>query len=377
MDYRSWAEIDLEKLDKNIKKVFSYVDKDIFAVVKADAYGHGAVEISRYLDKNPYISKLCVATAEEGRELRDAGISKDILVLGGILPEEISYFNKYNLKPVISDFKQLSLVSELNCKGVHIKFDTGMHRLGFYKDSLPDIVRFVKEKGIYVEGIMSHFPSADIDRKLTEYQIKEFKEIYIFFLEKGFKIPFIHIQNSAGLVYKCDFCNAVRVGLLLYGEKPTDNFPVSVETVMSVKAKVILKKKLKKGDRVSYCGTFEASKDMEIGVVSFGYADGLPRDLSNKGYFLINGKKAKILGNVTMDMTIVDLTDIDVKEGDPVLIIGKDGYREIRFSDVARACNTIPYEIMCRISKRVKRFIKKGNVSDEREKAFKENSISV
>ena len=377
MDYRSWAEIDLEKLDKNVQKVFSYTGKNIFAVVKADAYGHGAVEISRYLDKNPYVTKLCVATAEEGRELREAGISKDILVLGGILPEEISYFNRYNLKPVISDFKQLLLVSELNCKGVHIKFDTGMHRLGFYKETLSDIVKFVKEKGIYIEGIMSHFPSADVDRKLTENQIKEFKEIYSFFLERGFKIPFIHIQNSAGLVYKCDFCNAVRVGLLLYGEKPTDNFPIPVETIMSVKAKVILKKKIKKGDKVSYCGTFEAPKNMDIGVVSFGYADGLPRDLSNKGYFLINGKKAKILGNVTMDMTIVDLTDINVKEGDPVLIIGKDGYREIKFSDVARACNTIPYEIMCRISKRVKRFVKKGNSENEENTVFKRNSISV
>ncbi len=361
MDYRSWAEIDLKRLDKNIYEIYRYVKKDIFAVVKADAYGHGAVEIAKHLDSNPFVKKLCVATAEEGRELREAQISKDILVLGGILPEEISFFNKYSLKPVISDFKQLSLVKELQCKGVHLKFDTGMHRLGFYKEDLDNIIRYIKSNNLYVEGVMSHFPSADIDPEYTQKQIEEFKNIYTYFLKNNFKIQFVHIQNSAGLVYECDFCNAVRVGLAIYGEYPSKHFPVPLQTVMSVKAKLIMKKRIKRGDKVSYCGTFEAERDMEIGIISFGYADGLPRGLSNKGYFLINGKKAYILGNITMDMTIVDITGIDVKEGDVVLIVGKNGYREIRFSDVAEMCNTIPYEIMCRISKRVKRFVKNSS----------------
>ncbi|NPA53732.1 MAG: alanine racemase [Aquificae bacterium] len=358
MDYRSWAEIDLNRLEKNIENIYSFVKKDIFAVVKADAYGHGAVNVSKHLDNIPFVKKLCVATAEEGKELREAGIKKDILVLGGILPEEINIFKNYNLKPVISDFKQLALVKELSCKGIHIKFDTGMHRLGFYKDALEKIYKIIKQYSLYVEGIMSHFPSADMDKFLTQKQIAEFYSIYRFFLNKGFKIPFVHIQNSAGLVYDCPFCNAVRVGLAVYGEKPLENFPIPLLTVMSVKAKLISRKKLKKGESVSYCGTYTASRDMEIGIVSFGYADGLPRNLSNKGYFLINGKKAPIIGNITMDMTIVDITNIDVKEGDPVLIVGKNGYREIKFSDVAKMCDTIPYEIMCRISKRVKRFIK-------------------
>jgi alanine racemase len=362
LDYRSWAEVDISRLEKNINSIHQFIQKDIFAVIKADAYGHGAVEIGKYLDKNPLIKKLCVATAEEGRELREAGIKKDIIVLGGILPEEISFFNKYNLKPVVSDFNQLALVKELTCKGVHIKFDTGMHRLGFYKENINDVYRKIKESGIFVEGIMSHFPSADTDPEFTKNQIKKFYSIYKFFRERGFNIPYIHIQNSAGLVYPCEFCNTVRVGLTLYGEKPFENFPIPLLTVMSVKAKLISKKKLKKGDTVSYCGTFKADRDMDIGVVSFGYADGLPRDLSNRGYFLINGKKAPIIGNVTMDMTIVDLTGIEAKVGDPVLIVGKNGYREIRFSDVAKICGTIPYEIMCRISKRVKRFVKYSKI---------------
>ncbi len=358
MDYRSWAEIDLDRVDKNISAIFSFVRKDIFAVVKADAYGHGAVEIGKHLDKNPYVKKLCVATAQEGKELREAGISKDILVLGGILPEEISYFNRYNLTPVISDFKQLSLAKELQNRKIHIKFDTGMHRLGFYREDVKQITSVLKDNRFEVEGLMSHFPSADIDPLFTEKQIKTFKEIVDIFSREGINPEYVHLQNSAGLVYQCDYCNAVRVGLALYGVKPLENLPVPLLTVMSVKAKLISKKHLKKGDKVSYCGTFQADREMEIGIVSFGYADGLPRALSNKGYFLINGKKAPIIGNITMDMTIVDLTDIPAKEGDVVLVIGKNGFKEISFNDVADMCETIPYEIMCRISKRVKRFVK-------------------
>ncbi len=356
MLYRSWAEIDIERLEENIKKIYTFTGKYIFAVVKADAYGHGAVEISKHLENIPFVKKLCVATAEEGKELREAGIEKDILVLGGVLKGEEEEFNIYNLQPVISDFNQLELSKNLK-KPVHIKFDTGMHRLGFYKKDICKIVEIIKKNSIDVEGIMSHFPSADIDKELTEKQIHEFSQISKILESKGILPVYKHIQNSAGLVYKCDFCNAVRVGLTIYGEKPVKNFPVDVKNIMSVKSKLIAVKKLRKGDKVSYCGTFEADKDMTVGIVAFGYADGLPRNLSNKGFFIINGKKAPIVGNITMDMTIVDLTGIDAEIGDTVLIIGKNG-EEISFYDVADLCETIPYELMCRISKRVKRIVK-------------------
>ncbi|WP_457639773.1 alanine racemase [Persephonella sp.] len=352
--FRSWAEININRLKNNIALIHQYTKKDIFAVVKADAYGHGALSISKILQTLKPVKYLCVATAEEGKELREGGVSAGILVLGGILKDEVELFKKYNLVPVVSDFGQLQLVKEAGIKKIHIKFDTGMHRLGFYPEETDRIIESVST--LKVEGIMSHFPSADTDRKLTESQINQFRKIVNRFIKKNIKPTYMHIQNSAGLNYRCDFCNAVRVGLSIYGERPSPDFPIPVKTVMSVKAKVITVKGLKKGDRVSYGGTFTADRDMKVAVVSFGYADGLPRDLSNRGYFLIKDRKANILGNVTMDMTVVDVTDIpDVYEGDTVTVIGKDTQREIYFEEVAKMCGTIPYEIMCRISKRVKR----------------------
>ncbi|RUM58302.1 MAG: alanine racemase [Persephonella sp.] len=358
MLFRSWAEIDTKTFKKNLKNIYQFIKKDIFAVVKADAYGHCARELSKILEEKNYVKKLCVATALEGKEIREAGVKKDILVLGGILPSEIEIFNSFHLTPVISDFSQLELVKKLKVKKIHINFDTGMHRLGFYKSDIESIVSFVKRENILIEGIMSHFPSADIDTEFTNHQINQLKKILFSLKNFGILPEFIHIQNSAGLMYNCDVCNAVRVGLALYGEKPVENFPVEIENIMSVKAKVISKKKLKKGDKVSYCGTFEADRDMYIATVSFGYADGLPRKLSNKGKVIINGKFARILGNITMDMIMVDIDNFEseVKEEDEVIIIGKSRDKEIRFSDIADLSGTIPYEIMCGISKRVKRF---------------------
>ncbi len=356
MLYRSWAEIDLKKLKKNIENIYSYIKKDIFAVVKADAYGHSAVEISKELEKIPYIKALCVATALEGKELRENGIKKDILVLGGIFEEELEIFNEFNLIPVVSDFNQLKNIKFLQNRRIHINFDTGMHRLGFYEDVLEKVAKEIKELNINLEGIMTHFPSADIDKEFTENQIKRFREIVKRLNNFDFNLKYIHSQNSAGLVYNCNFCNAVRIGLSIYGEKPMDNYPIDLENIMSVKARVISVKNLKKGDKVSYCGTFTAPRNMRIAIVSFGYADGLPRNLSNKGRFIINGEYVSILGNITMDMTIVDVSHLkNIKVEDEVIIIGKSLSKEITFSDIANLSETISYEIMCRISKRVKR----------------------
>ncbi|SNZ10551.1 alanine racemase [Persephonella hydrogeniphila] len=354
--FRSWAEISKERLLNNVEIIYRYTKKDILAVVKADAYGHSAEKISKILEEIPYIKYLCVATAEEGKELRKAGIKKDILVLGGILPDEVKCFKEYNLVPVVSDFNQLKTVKENHIKKVHIKIDTGMHRLGFFVEDILEIIN--KSNGIEIEGIMSHFPSADTDPELTERQIDIFRKVVNNFRSHRIYPAFVHLQNSAGLMYDCDYCNAVRVGISIYGEKPSSFFSLPVKTVMSVKSKVITVKRLRKGETVSYGGTFRAPADMKIGIVAFGYADGLPRELSNKGYFLIKDRKVKILGNVTMDMTVVDLTDVeDVKPMDTVTIVGKDIENEIYFEDIAQMCGTIPYEIMCRISKRVKRVV--------------------
>ncbi len=304
----------------------------------------------------PFVKILAVATAEEGKQLRESGIKKKILVLGGILKDEIDCFNKYNLIPVISDFESLNLIKHLKDKVIHLKFDTGMHRLGFYENEVDKVLQFIEKNNIKTEGLMSHFPSADIDKEFTKRQIQNFKVIVDKL--KNLNPKYVHLQNSAGLVYNCPYCNLVRIGLAMYGEKPFKDFPIKVENSMYVKSKLISVKNIKKGEKVSYCGTFKANKNMRIGIISFGYADGLPRALSNKGYVLINGKKAYIIGNITMDMTIVNLDDIDANVGDEVVIIGKQKNEEITFSDIANLTNTIPYEIMCGISKRVKRVAK-------------------
>ncbi len=275
------------------------------------------------------------------------------MILGGILSEEIECFNKYNLTPVVSDFNHLKLAKKLKNKTVHLKFDTGMNRLGFYEEELDNLVDYLSN--LKIQGLMTHFPSADIDKEYTQNQIKKFEKIIERLNQMKIYPDYIHCQNSAGLIYNCDFCNLVRIGLVMYGEKPFEEFPISLENIMYVKSKLISIKNLKKGEKVSYTGSFKANKDMKIGIVSFGYADGLPRLLSNKGYFLINGKKANIIGNITMDMTIVDLTNIDAKVGDEVIIVGKQKDKEITFADVAKLAQTIPYEIMCGVSKRVRR----------------------
>ncbi len=358
MIHRSWAEIDLKKLNSNIKKIYDFSKKQILAVIKADAYGHNAILIGKYLDKKDQVKYLCVATAEEGLELRKADIKKNILVLGGILKEEIQIFNDFNLIPVISDIKQLELTKKLKDKKIHLKFDTGMHRLGFYEKDIPFIFEFVKKNKIKIEGLMSHLSSADIDPEYTNLQINQFGTLLKKFLNEGIKPKFVHIQNSAGIKYPCKFCNGIRIGISLYGEKPCEDFPLELETIMTLKSKIISIKKLKKDEKVSYCGTFKANKDMVIGVVSFGYADGLPRCLSNKGYLLINEKKAPIIGNITMDMTIVDITENkNINIDDEVIIVGRTKNSKISFTDIAKICNTIPYEIMCGISKRVYRKI--------------------
>ncbi|WP_051524406.1 alanine racemase [Sulfurihydrogenibium subterraneum] len=352
MDFiRSVALVNTENLKKNVENVYKFSNKKIFAVVKADAYGHDAEIVSKALSSLDFIEGFCVATAYEGYLLRNFGIEKSIIVLGGILKQELELFNQCSLIPVISDFFHLEVAENLKFKKIHIKFDTGMRRLGFYGSDIEKLKE--KIKGFEIEGILSHLPSADTDPEYTKNQIEDFKRI----LKKiDINPKYIHIQNSAGVVYDCPFCNTIRLGIAMYGEKPTQNYPIDLYPVMTVLSKVISVKNIKKGDKISYCGTFTADRDMKVAVVSFGYADGLPRALSNKGYVLINGKYCKILGNVTMDMTIVDVSDLDVVNvGDDVVIVGKSKDKEIKFSDIANLSGTIAYEIMCGISKRVVR----------------------
>lgn len=351
---RSWATINITNLIENLKNIHSFSKKGIFAVVKADAYGHDAELVSKYISELDFVKKLCVATPLEGKQLRDIGIEKDIVVLGGILEEEKELFLKYRLTPVISTYEGLFTAKLSGIKKIHLKFDTGMNRLGFFEEDIDRIKSILNS--FEVEGIMSHFPSADIDEDFTNHQIKRFRQIIDML---NIKPNHVHIQNSAATTLKCDFCTDIRIGLAMYGEKPVRDFPIQLKNVMSVFSKIVSVKNVKKGAKISYCGTFEAKENMRVAVVSFGYADGLPRIISNKGYVLIDGKRAKIVGNITMDMTMVDISYIDATVGQHVVIVGKSGKERISFSDIASLAQTIPYEVMCGISKRVKRVLER------------------
>lgn len=354
MFLRSWATVNLNNLTENLNKLHSFTKKGIFSVVKADAYGHDSGIVSRALQDLEFVEKLCVATPTEGKELRDAGITKDILVLGGLLEGEDELFSRYNLIPVISTYESLYLAKQKGIRKIHLKFDTGMSRLGFFPENIEKLKKVLDS--FYVEGVMSHFPSADIDAEFTNRQI----EIFRYIVKELGSPRHIHIQNSAGITFTCDFCTDVRIGLSMYGEKPTNSFPIELKGVMSIYARVISVKDVRKGSRVSYCGTFEADRDMKLAVVSFGYADGLPRLLSNRGQLLLDGKRARIVGNITMDMTMVDASDIRAKVGDEVVIIGESNHEKITFTEIAKLSRTIPYEIMCGISKRVVRIPIRG-----------------
>ena len=349
-----WAEVHLDRLLHNyseIKKLSK--KKKIFAVVKANAYGHGSVEVSKFLEKNSDVYGFAVATFEEGVELREAGIEREILVMASHLEEGYREAVDYNLIPVIFDFEDLKLVKELGIP-FHIKVDTGMGRLGFLED---DWERLILElDGSNVEGVMSHFSSADEDKEFTQKQFEKFLFLArrIAQLKPDIKV---HIDNSAAVPEKFDsILTHCRVGLALYGSKPYEGYSADLRQVMEVKAKVISVKELPADFPVSYSKTYRTSKREKVAVISFGYADGLLRTLSNRGEVLINGIRCPIRGRVCMDMTVVSVEKVDVKKGDTALISGE----ELTFNEIAEKAGTISYEIMCDISPRVKRIYYEG-----------------
>lgn len=332
-----------ENILNNVSQIYNRVNKPIVAVVKANAYGMGSVEVSKVLDNNPYVKSFAVACIEEAIELREANIKKPILVLGGVLyQEDVEYLRHYKLIPVVSSAYQFDMIKDADID-FHVKLDTGMGRLGFF-ELQEDIARHPNLK-----GIMTHLASP-LDKEYSTFQIQKFKNI-VKSLRNSIEI---HYQSSAGLMYEKDFTTAVRIGLAIYGEKPYDSFEISIKPIYRVKAKVISLKNFKKGDKISYGGTYTLSKDATIGVVSMGYADGIPKSLANKWHFDFNGAKLPMVGAVTMDMTMFELPEgIDVKIGDYVDFVNE----QHTFSMASKIVKTIPYELMCRMGKRVKRVV--------------------
>ena len=368
---RAWVEIDLENLKNNVEEIKSIIHDncEFMAVVKANGYGHGSVEISRYLNKiNVY--NFAVATINEAIELREGGVRGDILILGYTHPSRFNDLIKYDLIQTIVDYNYAEDLKKFEkIIRVHLKIDTGMHRLGEDFHNLDTINKIFSFKNLKIEAIFSHLYVVDSDNKedifCTEEQIKNFFKIAEDIKERFNKNIKLHIQNSYGaLNYPNLPCDYVRIGISMYGVKSSlnDNIKsnVRLKPVLSIKARVAVVKGIHNGDSVSYGREFIAKSDMRVATVTIGYADGIPRNISQSNtYVLVNGRKAPIIGRVCMDQLMIDVTNINhIEEGDMVTLIGKDKENYISVEEVAEAAGTITNEFLSRLSKRLQYYYK-------------------
>lgn len=337
----------------------------IIAMVKADAYGLGSVEVSKSLEENG-INFFGVAHVKEAIELRKAGIFSDILVTGQFLEEDIEDIVDYDVTVSVSSLNFLDKLNEYaitkdKIVNVHLKIETGMSRLGFALDDLEkSIPKLLDLSNICIDGIYTHLSSADNDRNYTLKQISKFENAVNMLKDIGIDFSYIHCLNSSGILnFPTYQFNCVRVGDILYGYYPDSSLRDKINLIPSVEivSKITHINSLRKGSKISYSGMHILDRDSKIAVVQMGYADGLFRNLSNKYEVVIHGKKCKIVGNICMDMFMCDITDLDnVNVSDEVKILGNDD-SIYTMSDMA---GTINYEILSRISKRVERvYIKK------------------
>ncbi|HKZ17866.1 MAG TPA: alanine racemase [Geobacteraceae bacterium] len=365
------AEIDLSALRHNYLQIKNIVSGQcgILAVVKADAYGHGFMDVSMQLEKMG-VTAFGVAFLAEGIQLRKAGIDRPILLLGGIYPGQEKKCIGFNISTVVFDIEQARALNYVAGKmyrkaRVHLKVDTGMGRLGIFHE---DVAAFLKEFGkmrhLELEGMISHFASADeLDdngNHFTEIQSGIFSGVVEIARNEGFSPRYIHLANSAAAFsQKLPFCNLIRPGIALYGALPSADFDgkMDLRPVMHLRSKVAMLKWVDTGNSVSYARRFVAESKTLVASVPVGYADGYSRALTNRGEALVRGMRAKVAGTVCMDWVMLDVTDIpDVAVGDVVTMLGCDGAGNcVRAEELAERSGTIPYEVFCNISKRVPR----------------------
>jgi len=342
---RAVWEISPTALIFNVKNIARFAGKHLIAVVKANAYGHGAVKVAKLLEPLKEVKFFAVASPAEGVELRKAGIKKPILVLFGFFGSEVRSLKDYKLTPVVGNYEELKTVLSLKIP-YHLNIDTGMGRCGFLIPPYGFLKRFPPE------GVMSHFPSAEMDKSFTQHQIGKFYKLVAPL--KGVK--YLHIQNSAGLGYKVPYANLVRVGLTIYGEYPANlkGSGLKLSFPSKIWAPILSVRKLPKGSCISYGCRYRLKKDSWVGVIAFGYADGLNRKFSNRLKVFYKGRPFPIVGNVTMDLSTVDFGEVKPLRGERVVIV-EDSQR---FSDLAQLAGTIPYEIMTSVGQRVERIFR-------------------
>ncbi len=368
----TWAEISLSKLRRNCECVRRLAGRrKVMAVVKADAYGHGAVPIAKGLAKSG-VDWFGVATVEEALELRAAGVEQPVLLLGGLYMSDPAHLLEYHLTPSVSSTARLDTYAECARRyrrpiAFHLKVDTGMGRLGLPPDLLASFVEHYRElKGLELKGLFTHLASAeDLVASQTEEQAERFKKALEELCSLKIDPEWVHVSNSAALVAGQVFPeNLVRVGALLFGyclplvvpaAQAPRPMPV-LEPILSLKSRVVYLKDVPSGTPLGYGAAFHARRPSRIATVPVGYADGLSRALSNRGRAIVRDHCARIVGNISMDLTLLDVTDIPgVDVGDEVILLGKSDHCSITALEIAQKLGTVPYEILCSIGKRVPR----------------------
>ena len=372
---RVCAEIDLDAIAYNMEQMKNRIGEGarLIGVIKTDAYGHGAVPIAQMFEKIPYIWGYAVACLDEGMILRKNGIEKPVLVLGCVFPDQYEDMIRYDIRAAVYTEEMAEEMSRTAVRlgkdaYFHIKIDTGMGRIGFpvTEESADTIRRICSLPNVCPEGMFTHFAKADeADKSYTRMQHDRFMWMKEQLEKRNVSIRYYDCDNSAGIIDFPDMKHDLaRAGISTYGMYPSDEVDksaVDLKPALSLKSHVIFVKEVEPGTSISYGGTFTADRKMRIATVPVGYGDGYPRSLSNKGYVLIRGKKARILGRVCMDQFMVDVTDIpDAAFMDQVTLIGSDGEELITVDDLAELSGRFNYEFVCCLSKRIPRVYRRG-----------------
>lgn len=366
MNHRTYLKIDLNKLEHNFNCVRNKLPSNIkiLGVIKANAYGHGAVEIGKFLDgKCDFFGVACI---EEAVELKKAEIKTPILILGRVFPFDIETAVKYDVRiPIFSYDDAVALSNEAVKQGKNMPFhfciDTGMSRIGFQvNEESADICKSITElPNIFAEGLFSHFATADEkDLSKAVEQRNKYKKFCKMLSDREIEIPIKHLNNSAGIMNFDEYFDMCRMGIITYGLYPSDEVDkdiLDLEPIMSWHSKISHIKELEPNREISYGGTFKTDRVTKVATVPVGYADGFPRCLSNKGKVIINGKYAKILGRVCMDQFMVDVSDIECNINDEVVLFGTQKNAHISLEELANSAYSFNYELPCRIPVRVNR----------------------
>jgi alanine racemase len=368
--YRVQANVDLGAIRHNLLEIREKINPDtkIMVVIKADAYGHGAVAIAKAIGESGRIDTYGVAIIEEAVELRKAGITKPMLILGFTPKEQYDLVVAYDVTQTVFQYEMAEALSmEAKRQGktakIHIKLDTGMSRIGF-SDSLSgvaEIKRMKELKNIEIEGLYSHFACADeVDKTSTLTQLNKYIKFIKMLEKEQIFIPVKHISNSAGILeYPQAQYNMVRCGIATYGLYPSEDVnhqDIKLIPAMELKTHVVYVKEIDAGVGVSYGSTYVSSCRTRIATIPVGYADGYSRNLSNRGKVIIHGQYAPIIGRICMDQFMVDITDVeDVRQGDTVTLLGRDGQAFISAEELAEWSHSFPYELVCTVGKRIPR----------------------